>query len=147
MFEQVSSQHTSSHPSRSDHPHARDNSSPPPPSQSDVVVDMEAGQANPDLTWVTDLRTHWQNTSPSDRERALGHLQRAQTEENPEECLQEIQKGLRPLGVGQLQLVKLILTRYLDAVPSCGHPQAPKHVADQIGNVLRNFQTESISVL
>jgi len=99
-----------------------------------------ATPANPGAEWVLVLHRCWRTSGPSDQQKALKWLRRAQGQEQVESCLRDLQKGLRAIHVGEMQIIGLILIEHLTLV-TVGRVDSVRDIARQVCEVLESLQT------
>lgn len=68
--------------------------------------------------WFATFCVFWKGNSARGRRHILRLLEEAAAEDTPERCICMLQHALRELGLVEVQIVKLILTRYLEHVQS-----------------------------
>lgn len=99
---------------------------------------LSPGPLSPE--WVAMFCVHWQALAPADRMQVAQHIDRACVQTSAERCIYSLQQGIRLLGVTELQIIRLILTRYME-FSIAGESFPARQIALQVAETINLLQS------
>lgn len=86
--------------------------------------------------WSAALTVYWRSLDPEPAARVLEAVEAAMYESTPERSICQLQHALRVLGMIEVQLIRLILTRYLAFVRMNAEYPAQQVAAEVLATLL-----------
>jgi hypothetical protein len=81
--------------------------------------------------WTASLNVYWRAQPPDQARRILAQIEQACGESPPERSVCRLRDALRQLGLTELQIMRLVLSRH-EALIRSGEPEAVRRIALEV---------------